>query len=357
MIRRWVCLLLASALLASCAAATVAPAAQQGAPRAWLDAPLDGSTLAPGRAQLLAHASHLGGIAEVEFSADGAVLARLAPADPRLSLVTASQPWEATPGSHVLRVRARDIGGAWSEVAQAQVTVAGREVARAAPTATATKGATATAAPTRAPLPTATVAAAAATPTVEPAATSTAVPAAATALPPTHTATSTAVVAATHTAVPTHTPVPTATLTATPTRTATPRPPTATSTPVPKVSFGAPQVSASSFYWGVPGCGARTVTVSVPVSDPAGGTSVQLYLRLVDKSNSRAFTVWTALPMEPAGRGLWSEVVDPLTEIPHYSSYPNAWFQFYFVATNKTGPPTQSPTYSNLVTLGACIVK
>lgn len=138
--------LLASALLSSCNGPTAPPS---GEPRAWIDAPLDGSSLPLGPVAVVAHGAHPRGLALLEFSVDGDPYRNPGPPDdPQAALVTWHQVWDPPgPGTYLLAVRAQSHAGAWSAPAAAHVTIL--------PLATPTPVATPT--PTASPTPTCTL--------------------------------------------------------------------------------------------------------------------------------------------------------------------------------------------------------
>jgi hypothetical protein len=110
-----------------------APAA--AAPRSWIDDPLDGSHAAPGAVAVLAHAADPDGVALVELTVNGTVVAThdVAPAAP---FASAGLTWTATaPGVAILRVRARDAKGDWGAPAHATIKIDG-SVPPPAPTTT-----------------------------------------------------------------------------------------------------------------------------------------------------------------------------------------------------------------------------
>ena len=286
---------------------SASPAGARGAPRSWIDAPLPGSTVPLGPVEVVSHSSHPEGIAQVELSVNGTVVASQASPDPGQSLVTTQQRWQpGGPGRYVLRVRARDGAGTWGASAQAEVTVKGED-----PTATATPLPTATPAPT--PAPTATPLPTAIAPRA----------ATATAAPPTAQPAATAVSA-----------------------------PQPTPAPVSKPAIGGPNVSTAQFFYGGSGCGPQALTVTVRVTDASGVAGVRVYLRLLDKASS-ATTPWAHLEMAPGSDG-WTSTIVAAEHIPGYNSFAQAWFQFYFVATNVEGGQTKSPGYWTGFTLSRC---
>ena len=117
-------LLLACALLAAC---SLPGEPGSGGPNAWIDAPLDGSTLVLNSPYtVVSHASAAAGIDSVELSINGAVLGTDGVAIPGQAYVLMKQPWTpAQPGSYDVRVRARASDGTWSGYALAHVVVGG----------------------------------------------------------------------------------------------------------------------------------------------------------------------------------------------------------------------------------------
>jgi len=132
----YLALLLCGSVLVGC---TAAPS---GGPQAWIDAPLDGASLPLAPLEVVAHAAASDGVALVELSVDGAALSSAPPDDTAAALVSVRRAWQPEgPGNYTLRVRAQANGGAWSEAAQAVVTILGAETA--APSLTPTQAASA----------------------------------------------------------------------------------------------------------------------------------------------------------------------------------------------------------------------
>lgn len=108
------------------------------APQAWFDSPLPGTLLFPPSpvCPLVAHAASPKGIAQFELSING-VAASLPSPDTASSLVTLSQECGlAEPGHYILRLRAQDNAGAWSEYAETDLTISPPEQAPNTPTPT-----------------------------------------------------------------------------------------------------------------------------------------------------------------------------------------------------------------------------
>jgi len=141
----WVGLIpLLAILLVGCNRTTAGQGAAAGGPRAWIDAPLDGSSLPLGPVAVVAHGADIGGLARAEFSVDGlAFLDPDPPQDQAASLVTWHQVWEPSgPGTYQIQVRVQNHDGDWSAPAQVNVTIQSAEtptpVARPTPAASPT---------------------------------------------------------------------------------------------------------------------------------------------------------------------------------------------------------------------------
>ena len=189
---------------------------------------------------------------------------------------------------------------------------------------------------------------------------------------PTNTYTLTPSNTPTATSTSTSTFTPTSTLTPTPTHTLTPTPtvtpsvtitPSITPTPTlnPPATFVQPGVSTNRFGPAGDACGAASdLKITLVVSDTDGVDSVQIYFRLLSKT-SRATTPWGNLPMT------FKTIHNPLfpfvptwqiditsNDIVGEHARGEYWFQFYFIAADKTGAQTQSPFYGDLVTYQEC---
>ncbi len=115
-------------------------------PSAWIDAPLNYSSLPLAEYDVVSHASDPGGIAAFELSVDGKVVATApVPGDQAgATLAHVQQPWQpAAPGVYLLSVRARDTQGNFGPYAYAHVTV-GQVTATPTVTPTVTPSATIT---------------------------------------------------------------------------------------------------------------------------------------------------------------------------------------------------------------------
>lgn len=150
-----VILLLASLLLAACggnAIPTETPSAAapgkpvNQSPQAWIDSPLNGTTLPPGEVEIVSHAASSSGIAQVELSVNGAVIRTDTNPNPAETLSLARQTWLPTAGgTYQVSVRAQNRNGEWSAPASITITILEQ------PTATATLTPPPTDLPTREP--------------------------------------------------------------------------------------------------------------------------------------------------------------------------------------------------------------
>jgi hypothetical protein len=126
-------------LCTACGAANPSAAVDPASgPAAWIDAPLDGSSLPLAAYQLVSHASDTSGITSFELSVDGQVLHTDAVAADQAGSAIAhvSQSWQPEkPGVYLLSVRAANQSGVFGPAAYARVTI-GRvpEMAAASPT-------------------------------------------------------------------------------------------------------------------------------------------------------------------------------------------------------------------------------
>ena len=123
--------LLAVAVVASAVAWNVtgnggSPVDALGGSLAWIDAPLDGSTIDHGMVEVVAHVHDRDGVSNVTLSVDGEDLS--SGGGTGETLVTVSFEWDATAaaeGSHELRIAGVDTGGDATAVTTATVHLAG----------------------------------------------------------------------------------------------------------------------------------------------------------------------------------------------------------------------------------------
>jgi hypothetical protein len=181
----------------------------------------------------------------------------------------------------------------------------------------------------------------------------------------TYTATPSNTPTATNTLTPTPTPTWTFTSTSTPTPTPTPSltpSPTVTPSmtptliPNPTAAFFPPVTSSDSFHGGGDACGTPTdETIRVIVADADQVAAVQIYYRLQNQKTGET-TQWGSMSMvyhQGTFLGSWVATITP-NDIPGNRGLGDYWFQFYFLATDKTGAQTQSQLYRGLVTYQEC---
>ncbi len=137
-------LLLSLIIFSTACAGVVAPSEDQLAtgPGAWIDAPLDGSTIPLAEYEVISHANDASGISTFELSVNGEVISvDVVEADQQgLAIAHIGQAWvPAAPGSYLLAVRAANSNGDYGPQAFAQVDVGEEEpVEEQAPNASAT---------------------------------------------------------------------------------------------------------------------------------------------------------------------------------------------------------------------------
>jgi hypothetical protein len=360
-------------------------AAVQSGPAAWIDAPLNRSSLPLAPYEVVFHCNVPSGVAWVELTVDGAILVSNAPPDTTQALATMRYVWTPpAPGNYTLRARAGDAAGVWSEYATSVVTVEGEAMSPTPPTPP-TPALSPTTEPTQPP--SATECAPSATFTGDgicragpamdhgvvtvfsPGQTVTVdgldvsgtwwrvlipgtldhcwVPVAAVS---TTCVGSVSVVegptAPAPTAMPTSpTLAPTWTPTPIPVPTVTPVPPA----PQPPV-IAAPQASADIFYSDTK-CGVTQLTLQVIVDDSDGVSGVTFNYWLKDKT-SGAESGWAAIvPMQrvsgSAMHGTWKATLDGPAAIGASPGHEYT-LRYYLVATDAQGASTQSPTYENV---------
>ena len=354
-------------LVVGCSPPASQLAAQSG-PVAWIDAPLNGTTLPLAPYEVVFHGSASSGVGWVEFSVDGTVLFGNAPPDAGQSLVTVRQVWSPQfPGNYTLQARAQDQMGVWGEYATAVVTVEG-EVSSQTPSPTAcipsasfSVGGSCHAGPATdhpavanfspdqtalvngrngdgswwritipstaqqcwIPASSAVVACPEAVPVVE----------GPTLVPPTYTPT----FAPTWT--PTFAPV-------------IPVVPIVTDTPVALPPVIAPPSASTDVFYSDNKCGGMVVVISAIVDDPSGVSSVTLNYQLKDKT-SGAETEWTALPMDrlfstQATHANWMRSLDAQKHFANANSSHEYALRYYVVAANALGLTAQTPIYENV---------
>jgi hypothetical protein len=380
--------LLSLILLASVIVACNLPRRQASAqlwPRAWIDAPLDGSHLPLAAYELVYHGSDPAGVTQMEIDVNGQVLAGAPNPNPARHLVTQRYTWQPpAPGNYTLRARAQNTAGAWGAYAVAVVTVGEVDTTPAI-----------TPTPLREPSP---------TPTLTPQISATPTPTP----PPSETPTATC----TPTPVSSETPTPTATVCISqatfiqnahcrygpgtvygiltsllkgqsvavdgrngentwwwirlPDSTAhcwvsnvtvttacipadlavIPAPPTPTPTQAPPPVIEGVGASRDLIYSDYI-CEITAVTIGADVSDASGVSAVTLYFRLKNVSTGEV-GVWGSRAMSPT-EGIWVANVDAAADIAEEIDSDSIYvLQYYVVATNVHGMSTQSQTFENV---------
>ena len=110
--RKLVLILLAITLMLT---ACNLPQRAKEAPQAWIDDPLDGMRLPMQPYTFTLHSSDPAGIAQMEVSVNGQVLATVKNPNPADLLVSLTQTWNPpSPGRYVIRARAQNVSGSWS---------------------------------------------------------------------------------------------------------------------------------------------------------------------------------------------------------------------------------------------------
>jgi hypothetical protein len=241
---------------------------------AWIDAPLDGSTIPLAPYTVVMHASDIAGVAQFELSVNGAVAATIPAVDVSATFAVAQYVWQPpAPGNYALAVRAQNDPGEWGSAASALVTVVEQQMVEVIPTDFVVGE------PTLEPTPLPTI-----TPPLLPTAT---LPS----LPP-----------ATLQPSPTATPPPPPTATPPPLPTATPKPPTATPKPPPKTpkpptstpSGPDTQAPSVSLDWTPENPDEHDkIKFTIKASDNVGVTRIELYVTLQGQSSSGPAAVCT----------------------------------------------------------------
>ena len=115
-------LVLSIALLAGACTSQVSPVSSSLA--AWIDAPLDQSTIPLAPYQIVAHGSDPGQIILLEITVDGEVLSVIENPNPGDLLLAGKADWTPpAPGVYTIQARGQNSSGDWSNYARARVTV------------------------------------------------------------------------------------------------------------------------------------------------------------------------------------------------------------------------------------------
>lgn len=92
--------------------------------QAWIDAPLNESTLPLAPYEIVAHASDPTEISTLELSIEGEIINTLSNTNPNHLLMTFRQSWTPpSPGDYTIQVRAKNSSGEWSDFARVNVRV------------------------------------------------------------------------------------------------------------------------------------------------------------------------------------------------------------------------------------------
>ena len=132
---------------------------QSASLEAGIDSPANGAALPMASADISYHASSTDGVAAVELSINGEVVSSVASPGSEQKVVALKYTWVPTvSGSHIIRVRAQNNSGMWSDYSTTMVNVDGEQVQQpqASGDNNSAPAATNTPAPTKTPEPTAT---------------------------------------------------------------------------------------------------------------------------------------------------------------------------------------------------------
>jgi hypothetical protein len=266
-------------LLAACNT----PAAQTPSkPQAWFDMPLPDTVLQSAKdCKVIAHGASSVGISAFELSINGAVIAKVANADPKSTLAkldAACAPLQ--PGKNLIEVRAQDPAGAWSDSTGTTVFLLGEMTITA---------------------------------TVPPHLTDTPI--------------------STSTILPTLTE--TVTASATPSRTILPSDtPTMTSTPAPSGGVTIERVSNNQIYLGRGDCGPLEVTITARATAPTGIRVVVFFYRFQTGNTSAEFQ---SLSMQPVGGDMYEVALNPTSLLGGSVPFEQATLQYQVVIQQNDG--------------------
>ncbi len=345
-------------VLAACSGANPPSAASIGT-LAWIDAPLNGSTLPLAPINIVSHSSDQAGITQVELSVNGAVVRTDQNQAANQHLVLMSQTWTPTAaGNFKLLVRAQNLSGAWSDYAQTTITINGAPTPAIITTPSATPFV-----PSPTPPPTRTgcsgvpsiASFTASSPSINAGDSVTlnwdaitsadsieidngigsVGPSGSQSVTPASTTTYTLIAHCGNQFTTAQVTVRVAQSVAT----ISPTNPT----------IGTPTFSTNQFWYGLVGCGDTSVSTNVPVSDPSGVSGVTLFYRYADQSSDNK-TDWISIDMSAQGDGEYAATLDAPPSLP----YAIAGLRVYFVATSASGGSTTSPTDKDSVTLSQC---
>ncbi|MGB8253582.1 MAG: hypothetical protein WCF08_10235 [Anaerolineaceae bacterium] len=118
-------------------------------------------------------------------------------------------------------------------------------------------------------------------------------------------------------------------------------------------SFTSLSKSTDKFYYGSASCGPKVVNFSVNINNPSGIRYVFIFVRLDDKA-SDAKTEWDdGKYMSSIGSGNYTVAINSESDIPLYTSYPEAWLGYQFVIQQPDGNLVRSQVYYD-ITLAKC---
>ncbi|MFA5125196.1 MAG: hypothetical protein WC473_05260 [Patescibacteria group bacterium] len=107
----------------------------------------------------------------------------------------------------------------------------------------------------------------------------------------------------------------------------------------------------STFYYRGDGCGSKQIKLSANIFSSSVITGAKVYFRLKNKETG-ATTAWSSLALLHDGN--WFKTLNSETDIPGFTSYPRAWLEFYFTAQNADKLSATSQQYTTLATLSIC---
>lgn len=263
-------------LLAACNSPAPTPSASASKPQAWLDMPLPDTVLQSANdCRVIAHGASAEGVAALELSINGAVIAEIPNTEPKSTLARldhACAPLQ--PGKNFIEVRARDRAGAWSDSTVTTVFLAGEIL----------------------------------------------VP---TTVPP----------RLTDTPLPTSTELPTMTATLTPTILPTDTP-TETPTSRPSGGVSLERISTNLVYLGRADCGPLEVTLTARATALGGIRVVVLFYRFQGGNASSEFQ---SLSMRPLGGDLYEVTVNPTSLLGGSVPFEQATLQYQIVIQQNDG--------------------
>jgi hypothetical protein len=107
--------------------------------------------------------------------------------------------------------------------------------------------------------------------------------------------------------------------------------------------------STNTFFWG--DCDLRKVTISATILDESGLTGASIHYRLAKKTGN-ATSKWISTALEQTSENIWAITIIS-HDLPGYADLSEAWLEYYITAANSAGLTSQSETYKN-ITLKKC---